>query len=177
VRLAAELLPARLRHLHAELLRGGLDVLEGLFALFVGDVLHLVEAGDGVAHMRGVVQRLLALRGKRVGGVAHLVALFGRKASGVSCDWDLCVVAIERLLCSAGVINIRHGQPAALAWRSVLPARGLLAHVEWLVGRRAVEPGHGNVVEAQIDAELGAMVDEVVEDISAGKRASAGCWR
>jgi len=38
--------------------------VERLFALGIGDILDLVEAGDGVAHVRGVVQRLFALRRK-----------------------------------------------------------------------------------------------------------------
>ena len=58
-------------HLDAELLGGGFDVVEGLFAFGVGDVLDLVEAGDGVADVGGVVERLLALFGEGVGGVGH----------------------------------------------------------------------------------------------------------
>jgi hypothetical protein len=41
-----------------------LNVGEGLFALVVGDIFHLVEAGDGVADVGGVVERLFAFSGK-----------------------------------------------------------------------------------------------------------------
>jgi hypothetical protein len=52
----------------------GFDVGEGLFALVVGDILDLVEAGDCVADVRGVVERLFALFGKGVDGSRKIVA-------------------------------------------------------------------------------------------------------
>ena len=33
-----------------------------------------------------------------------------------------------------------------------------------LVGRRSVNGGYGDAVQAQVDAELGAMVDKVIEE-------------
>jgi hypothetical protein len=73
--LLAEVLPASLRHVDAVVLCGGLDVGEGLFALVVCDILDLIEAGDGVADMGGVVQRLLALVGEGIDGCGELAAL------------------------------------------------------------------------------------------------------
>ena len=61
-------------HLYAIVLRGGFDVGEGLFALVVGDVLYLIEAGDGVADVGGVVERLLALLREGVGMVVEMLA-------------------------------------------------------------------------------------------------------
>ena len=50
----------------------------------------------------------------------------------------------------------------------------LLAGAERLVGGGAVEAGDGDVVEAQVDAELGAVVDQVVEEhVAVGERARA----
>jgi hypothetical protein len=48
-------MPTGFRHFDSEFLRGGLDVVEGLFAFFVSDAFDLIEAGDGVADVRGVV--------------------------------------------------------------------------------------------------------------------------
>src|SRR5262249_50435061 len=59
----AELVPVRLRDIHAVVVGGLLDVGEGLVPLIVGDVLDLVEAGHRVADVVGVGQRLLALAG------------------------------------------------------------------------------------------------------------------
>ena len=64
-------------HLYAIVLRGGFDVGEGLFALVVGDVLYLIEAGDGVADVGCVVERLLAFVGEGVDGGGEFVALLG----------------------------------------------------------------------------------------------------
>jgi len=53
-------------HLDPVVFCGGFDVREGLLAFVVGDVFDLVEAGDGVADVRGVVERLFfACRGMR----------------------------------------------------------------------------------------------------------------
>jgi len=57
------------------MLRGRFDVGEGLLALVVGDVFDLVEAGDGVADVRGVCERLFAPVGKSVDGGRECVAL------------------------------------------------------------------------------------------------------
>jgi hypothetical protein len=67
--------PAGFGDLYAVVLGGGFDVGEGLFALVVGDVLHLIEAGDGVADVGGVVERLLALVGEGVNGCGKVVSL------------------------------------------------------------------------------------------------------
>jgi hypothetical protein len=67
--------PAGFGDLYAVVLGGGFDVGEGLFALVVGDVLHLIEAGDGVADVGGVVERLLALVGEGIDGCGKLVSL------------------------------------------------------------------------------------------------------
>jgi len=64
-------------HIDAVVLCGGFDVGEGLFAFVVGDVFDLVEAGDGVADVRGVVKGLLALVGECVNRGGEIVALFG----------------------------------------------------------------------------------------------------
>ena len=57
-------------HLDPELLRSRENVLPSRVAFRVGDALHLVEAGNGVAHMRGVLERLLALLRKcELGGI------------------------------------------------------------------------------------------------------------
>src|ERR1700733_6411613 len=54
---------------------GSLDVCESLFALVVGDVLYLIEAGNGVSNVRRVVQWLFALIGKGVDGGWQFFAL------------------------------------------------------------------------------------------------------
>ena len=77
MRLLAQLVPACFLHVDAKLFRCGLDPMEGLFALGVGDVLDLIEAGDRITYVGCVVERLLALFGEGIGGVAHLVAVFG----------------------------------------------------------------------------------------------------
>src|SRR5947209_383229 len=74
--LAADLAPALLVDLDAELFRRRLDVFPGFVALAVGDALDLIEAGDRVADVGRVLERLLALLGERkltrVDGVAVL---------------------------------------------------------------------------------------------------------
>ena len=110
VGLLAEVLPVSLRLFDAVVLSSGLDVGEGLFALVVGDVLHLIEAGDGVAHMGGIVQRLLALVGEGVDGFGKVVALLcveglrgaPRLLSSClqSCVYPaLCAVALREIGC------------------------------------------------------------------------------
>src|ERR1700712_3007434 len=73
----AQLAPALLVDLDVVLLRRGLDPLPGLVALLVAHPLDLIEAGDGVAHVAGVLQGLLALLGKGEAPGRDLVALFG----------------------------------------------------------------------------------------------------
>src|SRR4051812_35609938 len=69
--------PVILVHLHLELARRTANARPRLIPFLVRHVLHLVEAGDGVAHVRGVFQRFLALPGKRelLGGDVVLVFL------------------------------------------------------------------------------------------------------
>src|SRR5690348_7782037 len=57
--------PATGFDVHAEPARGCADATPGGLALLVGDAFYLVEAGDRVAHVPRVVQRLLALLRKR----------------------------------------------------------------------------------------------------------------
>jgi hypothetical protein len=66
VGLFPQVVPIGFGHCDTVVFCGGFDVGEGLFALGVGDVFDLVEAGDGVADVRGVVQRLFSLVGKSV---------------------------------------------------------------------------------------------------------------
>jgi hypothetical protein len=72
VRLFAQVAPTGFGDLDGVLLGGGLDAPEGGVARAVADTLGLVEAGDGVADVGGVVQRLLPLfrGGEGVGGKA-----------------------------------------------------------------------------------------------------------
>ena len=74
VGLLAEVVPAGFGHVYTVVFCGGLDVGEGLFAFVIGDVFDLIEAGDGVADMGGVVQRLLALVGEGVDGFGEFGA-------------------------------------------------------------------------------------------------------
>ena len=60
----AKIVPVGFGHFDTVVFGCGLDVGEGLFALVVGDIFHLVEAGDGVADVGGVVERLFAFSGK-----------------------------------------------------------------------------------------------------------------
>jgi hypothetical protein len=76
VGLLAEVVPATLSHLDAIVFGCGFDVGEGLFALMIGDVFDLIEAGDGIANMRGIVERLFALFGEGKGRSGDFVALF-----------------------------------------------------------------------------------------------------
>ena len=75
VRLFAQIVPACFSHVNAVVFGGGFDVGKCLFAFVVGDVFNLIEAGDGVADVRGVGERLFALVGESVGGGGELVAL------------------------------------------------------------------------------------------------------
>jgi hypothetical protein len=75
--LLAKVVPVGLGDVNAIVLCGGLDVGEGLFALVVGNVFDLVEAGDGVANMGGVVQWLLPLVGEGVDRGREVVAFLG----------------------------------------------------------------------------------------------------
>jgi hypothetical protein len=53
-------------HLDAVVLYGGLDVGEGLFALFIRDAFHLIETGYCIADVRCISQWLLAFAGEGV---------------------------------------------------------------------------------------------------------------
>jgi len=77
VRFFAQLVPVGFGHLDAVVFCGGFDVGEGLIALVIGDIFDLVEAGDGVADVRGIVEGLLALVGECVDGGGEFVTLFG----------------------------------------------------------------------------------------------------
>ena len=68
----AEFAPVGFGHFDAELFGGGFDVVEGFFAICVGDVLDLVEAGNGVADVGGVVEGFFALFGEGEGRVISL---------------------------------------------------------------------------------------------------------
>jgi hypothetical protein len=54
VRFLAEIMPTAFGHLDPVVFGSGLDIGEGLFPLLVGDVLDLIESGNGIADMRGV---------------------------------------------------------------------------------------------------------------------------
>jgi hypothetical protein len=77
VGLFAKIVPVGFGHFDTVVFGCGLDVGEGLFALVVGDILDLVETGDGVADVRGVVERLFAFFGEGVDGGGKIVALLG----------------------------------------------------------------------------------------------------
>src|SRR5437868_2706073 len=77
VRLLAQLAPALLAHFDAVLLRGALDAAPRRVALVVADAFDLVEPGDRVTHVAGVVERLLALLGKSELVLVELIAMLG----------------------------------------------------------------------------------------------------
>ena len=56
-----EFAPAAFLQLDIKLARRGTDTLPCLVAFLVGHAFHLVEPGDGIAYMAGILQRLLAL--------------------------------------------------------------------------------------------------------------------
>src|SRR5438046_5110854 len=97
--------------LDAVLARGGADPPPGGDAFFVGHTLDLVEAGDRVADVAGVVERLLALLREGKGAGAHAVSLPGRQA------W--------RALRDPGAM--RTATLGAARLRDVAPCRGFLA--------------------------------------------------
>src|SRR6185369_10899709 len=74
-RLAAELLPVLLGHVHAVMLRRLLDVGEGELAVLVGHPNRLIEAGDRVSDVARVGQRFLALFRKGEHAVRQVAAL------------------------------------------------------------------------------------------------------
>src|SRR5437763_11762171 len=63
--LLPELAPALFAHLDTEFVGSPLDALPRRVALVIRDALELVETGDRITHMAGVIERLLALFGKR----------------------------------------------------------------------------------------------------------------
>src|SRR5207248_10457222 len=75
MRFLSELVPVRFFYVDAVMLRRFLDVREGEFAVGFGHVLNLVEARQGVLHVRGVGQRLLALLRKGVDTLRQVAAL------------------------------------------------------------------------------------------------------
>ena len=75
VKLLAEIVPAAFGHLDSVVVGCGFDVGEGLFPLLVGDVLDLVETGDGIADMRGVAEWFFAFVGESEYGGGQFVAL------------------------------------------------------------------------------------------------------
>src|SRR5919199_3331429 len=79
VRLPAEVAPIFLLDVNAVVLRRLLDVGEGEVAIFVGDTLDLVEAGQGILDVSSVRQRLFALLGERVGAVGQLLPVLARE--------------------------------------------------------------------------------------------------
>lgn len=81
-----QLLPVCLFHLHAEVFGGVFDSVECLLALLVRDTLYLVEAGDGVTDMGGVLKRFFALVGEGVLGFVDFLAAFG--GEGVGFRWN-----------------------------------------------------------------------------------------
>src|SRR3954466_15581497 len=83
--LGAELEPALLADFDAVLVGRLLDPPPGRVALVVADAFDLVEAGDRVADVAGIVERLLALLGEcelvLVEAVALLFVEFGHESS------------------------------------------------------------------------------------------------
>lgn len=75
-------MPVGFGHVDVEFLGCGLDAVEGFFALVVGDILHLVEARDGVADVRGVFEGFFALVGECVVGVVDFFAVVGGEGVG-----------------------------------------------------------------------------------------------
>ena len=91
VGLFVEVVPVDFGHFDTVVFGRGFDVGEGLFALVVGDVLDLVEAGDCVADVRGVVERLFAFIGKGVDGGRKIVALLGVESFIVLVVFPCCL--------------------------------------------------------------------------------------
>jgi hypothetical protein len=75
VGLFAKVMPVGFGYFNTIVFGCGFDVGEGLFALVVCNILDLVEAGDCVADVGGVVERLFAFFGKGVDGGRKIVAL------------------------------------------------------------------------------------------------------
>jgi hypothetical protein len=67
--------PACFGHVDSVVFGGSFDIGEGLFALLVGNVFDLIEAGDGITDVGGVGERLFALVGEGVGGGGKFVTL------------------------------------------------------------------------------------------------------
>ncbi len=76
-----QLAPVVGRDLDIEFLGCGPDPLPGSIPLGVADPFDLVEAGDGIANVGGVVERLLAFGGKREGVLVELLLLGPRTVS------------------------------------------------------------------------------------------------
>jgi len=85
VGMLAQLFPVGLLHLDAEFPGCSFDSVEGLLAVFVGDVLDLIESRDGVADVGGVFEGFFALVGEGVVGVVDVLAIVG--GEGVGFGW------------------------------------------------------------------------------------------
>lgn len=70
-------MPVCFCHLYVVVFGRGFNVGEGLFAFMSGDDFYLVEAGDGVANVRGICHRLFPFFEKGVDGIGEIL-LFGR---------------------------------------------------------------------------------------------------
>ncbi len=73
---AAQFVPVGFGDFDSVVFGCGLDVGEGLISFVVGGVLDLVEACDGVADVRGVVEWLFTFVWEGVGRGGEFVALF-----------------------------------------------------------------------------------------------------
>src|SRR6202035_2448092 len=82
----SELPPVRFRYVDVVAFRGGQDPLPRLVALRIADPFDLVEAGDRVAHVPRVRQRLLALLGEGELLVRQFVLLRGAQAFALTRD-------------------------------------------------------------------------------------------
>jgi hypothetical protein len=108
VRLPAEVAPIVLLDVDAVVLRRLLDVGEGEVAVFVGDTLDLVEAGQGVLDVGSVRQRLFALLGERVGVSGSSCRSLLESSPCSVCGFHVVLVAIKpvppRMLSSGAVL-------------------------------------------------------------------------
>ena len=70
----AKFMPVLLIQLHFVFLRGGFDAFPGGIAFSIGHPLHLLEAGDRVAHVSSVMDGFFALFGESEVFVGDMVA-------------------------------------------------------------------------------------------------------
>jgi hypothetical protein len=102
-------MPIGFWHFDAIVFGCGFDVGEGLFALVVGDILDLVEAGDCVADVRGVVERLFALFRKGVDGGRKIVALLGVEGFVVFVVFPCCFHVVLQVCSSVSLSRLNAG--------------------------------------------------------------------